>query len=89
MALECGYKSVCVAPGGRLAIKLVKEARPRAIVAVGCDKELEQGLRGVKELAEEGIVPLVIIVPLLKDGCVDTEIDDEKVLEIIATGRIS
>jgi hypothetical protein len=89
MALEYGYKGVCVAPGGRLAIKFVKETRPRAIVAVACDKELEEGVEEVKKLAEQDIVPLIVIIPLLRDGCIDTEVDNEKALEIIATGCIS
>jgi hypothetical protein len=88
-ALEYGYQGVCVAPGGHLAIKYVKEKRPRAIVAVACEKELEEGVQGVKALAKEKISPLVVIIPLLKNGCLDTEVDVEKALEIISAGCLA
>ena len=82
-ALEHGYKGVCVAPGGKLALNFVKEKRPKAIVAVACEKELHEG---VKALAEAEISPLIVIIPLLKDGCLDTEVDVEGALEVIGTG---
>jgi uncharacterized protein len=85
-ALEYGYKGVCVAPGGHLAIKYVQEKSPRAIVAVACEKELEEGVQGVKSLVKEKINPLIIIIPLTKNGCLDTEVDVEQALEIISTG---
>lgn len=86
MAVECGYKGVCVAPGGRLALKFVEKNRPQAIVAVACQKELEEGVQGVKELAKDQIQPLVVIIPLTKDGCVDTQVDVKGALDIINTG---
>ncbi len=85
-AVEYGYKGVCVAPGGRLAINFIKETRPKAIVAIACGKELEEGIQGVSSLAAEDIKPIMVIVPLIKDGCVDTIVDDEKALEIIGKG---
>jgi uncharacterized protein len=87
-ALKRGYKGVCVAPGGRLAVKFVKENNPKAVVAVACDKELEEGLQGVENLAKEDIRPVMVIVPLLKDGCVDTVVNDEEALRIIDTGCV-
>lgn len=85
-ALDYGYKGVCVAPGGRLAVNFVKDKHPGAIVAVACEKELEEGVQGVGELEDQDIKPLIIIIPLLKDGCVDTIVDIEKALKIIGTG---
>jgi hypothetical protein len=84
-ALRLGYKGVCIAPGGRLALKFVKEKLPRGIVAVACYKELEEGIEAVKELAAEGIPPIVP-VPLTADGCVDTVVDEKYALEIISLG---
>ncbi len=75
-----------MAPGGRLAVNFVKEKHPSAIVAVACEKELEEGVQGVGELADQDIKPLIIIVPLLKDGCVDTIVDTEKALKVISVG---
>lgn len=85
VAIKNGYKGICVAPGGRLAVKYVQSKRPEAVVAIACDKELEEGVQGVKELEKDNIGPLMIIIPLLKDGCVDTEVDIEKAKSIIET----
>lgn len=84
-ALEIGYKGVCVAPGGRLAVSYVNERRPRVIMAVACQKELDEGIGNVKELAND-YSPLVIVIPLTKDGCVNTEVDVEEAGEIIRVG---
>ena len=85
--IKLGYKGVCIAPGGRLAVKYVKGTRPRAIVAVACQKELEEGIHGVQELkCGNKTEPLIIIIPLVRDGCVDTEVDAEKAVELIASG---
>ncbi len=87
-ALKHGYKGICVAPGGRLAVNFVKEKHPSAIVAIACQKELEEGVQGVGEVAGQDIKPLIIIVPLLRDGCVDTVVDIEKALQVINTGCV-
>ena len=85
-ALRFGYKGVCIAPGGRLAAKFVKENSPEGIVAIACDKELEEGLQAVKDLSAGHSMPPVVTIPLTKDGCVDTEVDEEHALEVIALG---
>jgi hypothetical protein len=86
--MEYGYKGICVAPGGRLAVKYITEMRPAAIIAVACDKELEEGVKAVKTLAEDDDIPLIVIVPLLKDGCVDTVVDTDEALEVIGAGCV-
>jgi geranylgeranyl diphosphate synthase type II len=85
-AINYGYKGVCVAPGGRLAVKFVKESFPEAVVAVACQKELEEGVHGVRELTGQDYKPLIVIIPLLKDGCVDTVVDTEKALKVLISG---
>ena len=86
-ALTLGYKGVCVAPGGRLALKYIEENKPLAIVAVACDKELQEGIRGVSGLAPSGQQPVsIVVIPLSKDGCVDTEVDIGQALQKIAIG---
>jgi hypothetical protein len=87
-ALEYGYKGVCVAPGGHLAIKFIRVYKPKAIVAIACHKELEEGINEVEKLIKDNITPVMVIVPLLKDGCIDTEVDDERALEIISLGCV-
>jgi squalene-hopene/tetraprenyl-beta-curcumene cyclase len=76
MALRLGYKGVCVAPGGSMALNYVRRMRPRGIAAVACRKELEQGIQAVQGMgpASDGR-PAIVVVPLAKDGCVDTEVD--------------
>ncbi len=83
-ALRLGYKGVCISPGGRLALKYVQESSPQGIVAVACQKELEEGIRGVKELAGgDELMPPIVVVPLTRDGCVDTEVDEVEVLRVL------
>jgi hypothetical protein len=78
-----------VAPGGRLAVKYIGDTRPRAIVAIACAKELEEGIDGVDVLNGEGYAPLFAVIPLSKDGCVDTEVDVRAALEIIGLGCVT
>jgi hypothetical protein len=85
IALRLGYQGVCVAPGGRLAVNYVNEKRPRAIVAIACQKELEEGIGNVNELADQ-YTPIVLIIPLTKDGCINTEVDVDGAIKTIAVG---
>lgn len=85
-AIKNGYKGVCVAPGGRLAVRFVKESFPEAVVAVACQKELEEGVHGLRELTGQDNKLLIVIIPLLKDGCVDTVVDTEKALKVVVSG---
>jgi len=84
-ALQNGYQGVCVAPGGSMAVNYVKEHRPQAIVAVACKKELEEGMQRVRALSGK-FAPLIIVIPLIKDGCLDTQVDIDKAIEIISCG---
>jgi len=85
-ALSRGYRGVCVAPGGRLAVTYIENAHPQAIVAIACAKELEEGVQNVNGLDGQHEKPVIVIVPLTKDGCVDTEVDVGLALETIALG---
>lgn len=87
-AAELGYKGICVAPGGRLAVTFIQETKPRAVLAVACAKELVDGVEGVQKQAEAAGMnaPSIVVVPLLKDGCVNTEVDVPKALELLGEG---
>ncbi|MFQ6100685.1 MAG: DUF116 domain-containing protein [Anaerolineae bacterium] len=74
-AAEAGYESICVAPGGRLAVRFLAEHQPAGVVAIACHKELEDGLEAIDQLEWKNGRPAVAVVPLLRDGCVDTEVD--------------
>lgn len=84
-ARELGFKGVCVAPGGSMVLRFVKRTDPKGIVAVACEKELELGVRGVEELVASGEfqMPAIAVVLLIEDGCVDTEVDIVRAIEIL------
>ncbi len=83
-ALRLGYKGVCVAPGGALALRFVREARPRAVVAIACAKELREGEEALADLGPAH--PFVAVVPLSRDGCVDTEVNLDAALALLRAG---
>ena len=86
VAQRCGYGGVCIAAGGAMALRFVKEKRPRAIVAVACHKELEAGVDSVSTMTQElDPLPAIAVVPLSKDGCVDCEVDVDAVMNTITT----
>ncbi len=83
-AHNLGYKAVCIAPGGALALKFVKKQAPQAVVAIACHKELAEGAEAVSEL--DGPIPRVATLPLREDGCVDTEVDLDAALRLLREG---
>ncbi|MBC7222590.1 DUF116 domain-containing protein [Candidatus Bipolaricaulota bacterium] len=82
-AERLGYKGVCVAPGGALALRFVQEKKPKLVVAVACQKELLEGTEAVTKMESP---PQVATLPLLRDGCVDTEVDLSAALELLREG---
>jgi hypothetical protein len=75
-ATRQGYRGVCVAAGGKMALRFVKENGAKGIVAVACDEELKMGVEAVEGMEEyQNGGPPIVIIPLVKDGCVDTEVD--------------
>jgi len=87
-AIEEGYLGICIAAGGAQALKFVKEKRPGGVVAIACHKELDEGVAAVGTLVGVNYraMPPVVTVPLLRDGCVDTEVDMEQALAAIRFG---
>ena len=86
-ATAAGYKGVCIAAGGAQALRFVKERKPKGIIAVACDKELDEGVQSVSKLSDQlEEPPVILVVPLLKDGCVDTEVDEKAMLRAIRLG---
>ncbi len=85
-AIAAGYQSICIAPGGRLAVRCVAEARPGGIVAVACDKELREGVAAVQSLDWsdwDQDIPPIYQIPLSRDGCVETDVDVALAIETI------
>jgi hypothetical protein len=86
-ALDLGYREVCIASGGRMALKHIAESKPSAVVAIACAKELAEGIAEVKALMSgDSPPPPIAIIPLTKDGCIDTEVDIEQALRVVALG---
>jgi hypothetical protein len=68
-----------VATGGTIARRIVKEARPDAIIAVACERDLSSGLVDTYPLPVIGILNERPFGP-----CVNTRVDLAKVREAIA-----
>lgn len=74
---EIGIQLV-VATGGTLARKAIIEKKPKAIVAVACERDLTSGIQDVKQL------PVLGVLNQRPNGpCYNTQVDLEKVKEAI------
>ena len=69
-----GYK-VFVVPGGSLVMKLINELKPKAVLGVACIKELIMA-------AEELNIPIQVVL-LSRDGCVNTDVRIDEVLNVL------
>ena len=69
-AQELGYH-VCIAPGGSMVVNIIEKEKPLAVVGVACRKEIE--------IAEKYLKIPYNSVELSKDGCINTEVDEEEV----------
>lgn len=69
-----GYK-VYIVPGGSFVKRIVKKDEPSAALGVACGYELNYSMMEISRFCP------VQGVPLLKDGCYCTEVDEELVLE--------
>ncbi|MCL4415576.1 MAG: DUF116 domain-containing protein [Actinobacteria bacterium] len=92
LAEKKGYKGVCIAAGGSMAIKYVGEKQPRAIIAIACNKELTEGIEAIRELKNKSKfigkdMPIIKTIPLTKDGCINTETDVISAAKIIMNGN--
>jgi hypothetical protein len=74
-----GYK-VYIVPGGSFVRRIVQKDGPSAALGVACGYELNYSMMEVSAVCP------VQGVPLLKDGCFCTEVDEELVLEKILLG---
>ncbi|MCT4606404.1 MAG: DUF116 domain-containing protein [Marinisporobacter sp.] len=73
------HTNLFVATGGTLARKIIKEIKPKAIIAVACERDLSSGIMDVKRL------PVIGILNERPEGpCVNTRVnlkDVEKTIE--------
>jgi hypothetical protein len=74
---ERGYK-IYIVPGGSMVFNIVKKTQPLACIGVGCYPELEDA---IAKLGRAGIPTQA--VPLLRDGCKDTQVDVERIIKVL------
>ena len=66
--------NVFIATGGTLARKKIKETRPKAVVAVACERDLTAGVQDIRQ------IPVLGVFNKRPNGpCVDTKIDSNEV----------
>lgn len=70
--------NIFVATGGTLARKIIIENRPKAVIAVACERDLTSGVQDVKK------IPVLGVFNKRPNGpCVDTSIDIKEVEEAV------
>jgi hypothetical protein len=77
-AESLGYKFFIV-PGSSFIKRIIKKYRPGAIVGVGCQMEIKEGL----DLCHSHDIPAQG-VPLTKSGCVATTLDWDQLYDVIS-----
>ncbi len=70
---EYGFK-VYVIPGGSFVKKIIKVNRPASCIGVACYVELAESMQAVSFMPVQGVC-------LLKDGCFNTKVDADAVIE--------
>lgn len=78
-AESLGYR-VYIVPGGSFVKRIIKKDEPSGSLGVACGYELNYSMMEVSSVCP------VAGVPLLKDGCYCTEVDDELVTEKMLLG---
>jgi geranylgeranyl diphosphate synthase type II len=76
-AYELGY-SVLIAEGTTMVTKLIQTKMIKGVIGVSCLSVLEKSFPYLCNNAVPGLA-----VPLIRDGCVDTECDTDRILEFI------
>ena len=69
-----GY-SVFIVPGGSMVSKITKRVRPEAVAGVACIKELVMALDELRVPTQS--------VQLSRDGCVDTDIELDRIMDVL------
>ncbi len=79
-AERLGYRFYIV-PGGTFVERIIKRVRPRAALGVACHRDLYAGMHRISraECAVQG-------VPLIRDGCIHTEVDIKELLRKMRAG---
>ncbi len=79
-AERLGYKFYIV-PGGSFVKRIIDQKKPKAALGVACHRDLNMGMH---EISRKSCA--VMGVPLLRDGCVETEVNLEEILRTMRLG---
>lgn len=63
---------IYIAPGGTMVYKIVRETKPKAALGVACLKELTMAMENLP-------IPTMGVV-LLRDGCINTDVEVKRVI---------
>ena len=77
---EAGYQTFII-PGSTFVKRMVRKYRPQAMIGVGCIVEVKEGL----ELGKR-IHMITLGVVTKTDGCVETTMDWDELLEVASIG---
>ena len=67
-----------IIPGSAMAMKIIKRKRPKAVFGVACLKELVMAAENIESIGIAGQG-----VELLRDGCVNTDVDMSEVVKAL------
>lgn len=78
-AQRLGYGGIFIVPGGSMVFKIMKKHKFKAVLGVACYFELADSMEKTNlfHVPAHG-------VPLLRDGCKDTLVDPDEVIEAMA-----
>ena len=79
LAKKLGYKGVFTTPGGSMVAKIASKYKPKAVVGIACNDEINMGL---DKMRNYGIPAQAVL--LLRDGCKDTAVNIEEAFEKIS-----
>lgn len=77
---KMGYK-IWIAPGSTLIKRMVKKYKPEAVIGVGCIIEVREGLELLDKI---NIVGMGVVT--LKDGCVETLLNWNDLMDVAVLG---
>lgn len=77
---EAGYRTFLI-PGSTFIKRMVKKYRPQAMIGVGCIMEVKEGLEMGKRIS---MITLGVVTKT--DGCVETTMDWDELMEVASIG---
>lgn len=77
---EAGYR-IFLIPGSTFIKRLLKKYRPQAMIGVGCIMEVKEGLEMGKRIS---MITLGVVTKT--DGCVETTMDWDELMEVASIG---